>query len=192
MRVTPLASLTKRIRVMRMRDETGPRSSKDKGSEGHARNSALCAPEGAREMGTETEKVETENCLGTDARARARAAQAPTGWAASWVGTMCENTAHTHTHTLYLNTRGGYDRSPQASAGTPEGRVDSCTRSRLARPAARAIWRSLHALLKALLGSVLRSSSCACNQVQVCLEITRDPFAVDRPPSPNFRGNFQL
>ena len=66
MRVTPLASLTKRIRVMRMRDETGPRSSKDKGSEGHARNSALCAPEGAREMGTETENVETENCLGTE------------------------------------------------------------------------------------------------------------------------------
>ena len=48
---------------MRMRDETGPRSSKDKGSEGHARNSALCAPEGAREVGTETENVETENCL---------------------------------------------------------------------------------------------------------------------------------
>ena len=66
MRVTPLASLTKRIRVMRMRDETGPRSSKDKGSEGHARNSAQSAPEGAREMGTETENVETENCLGTE------------------------------------------------------------------------------------------------------------------------------
>ena len=51
---------------MRMRDETGPRSSKDKGSEGHARNSALCAPEGAREMGTETENEETANCLGTE------------------------------------------------------------------------------------------------------------------------------
>ena len=44
----PLAGLTKRIRVMGMRDETGPGTSKGKGSEGHARNSALCAPEGAR------------------------------------------------------------------------------------------------------------------------------------------------
>ena len=66
MRVTPLAGLTRRIRVMGMRDETVPWTSKGKGSEGHARNSALCAPEGAREMGTETEKVETENCLGTE------------------------------------------------------------------------------------------------------------------------------
>ena len=62
----PLAGLTKRIRVMGMRDETGPGTSKGKGSEGHARNSALCAPEGAREMGTETDNEETENCLGTE------------------------------------------------------------------------------------------------------------------------------
>ena len=47
----PLAGLTKRIRVMGMRDETGPGTSKGKGSEGHARNSALCAPEGARRNG---------------------------------------------------------------------------------------------------------------------------------------------
>ena len=47
----PLAGLTKRIRVMGMRDETGPGTSKGKGSEGHARNSALCAPEGARGKG---------------------------------------------------------------------------------------------------------------------------------------------
>ena len=66
MRVTPLAGLTKRIRVMGMRDETRPGTSKGKGSEGHARNSALCAPEGAREMGTETENEETANCLGTE------------------------------------------------------------------------------------------------------------------------------
>ena len=40
----PLAGLTKRIRSKGMRDETGPGTSKGKGSEGHARNSALCAP----------------------------------------------------------------------------------------------------------------------------------------------------
>ena len=46
MRVTPLAGLTKRIRVMGMRDETGPGTSKGKGSEGHARNSAQAAAAG--------------------------------------------------------------------------------------------------------------------------------------------------
>ena len=40
----PLAGLTKRIRSKGMRDETGPGTSKGKGSGGHARNSALCAP----------------------------------------------------------------------------------------------------------------------------------------------------
>ena len=46
MRVTPLAGLTKRIRVMGMRDETVPGTSKGKGSEGHARNSAQAAAAG--------------------------------------------------------------------------------------------------------------------------------------------------
>ena len=42
----PLAGLTKRIRSMGMRDETGPGTSKGKGSEGHARNSAQAAAAG--------------------------------------------------------------------------------------------------------------------------------------------------
>ena len=62
----PLAGLTKRIRVMGMRDETGPGTSKGKGSEGHARNSALCAPEGARENGYTRSGNGKRNCLGTE------------------------------------------------------------------------------------------------------------------------------
>ena len=65
MRVTPLAGLTKRIRVMGMRDETGPGTSKGKGSEGHARNSAQSAPEGAHRNGSQSEKRK-EICLGTE------------------------------------------------------------------------------------------------------------------------------
>ena len=60
----PLAGLTKRIRSKGMRDETGPGTSKGKGSEGHARNSALSAPEGARRNGDVKRKRKTKTALG--------------------------------------------------------------------------------------------------------------------------------
>ena len=62
----PLAGLTKRIRSKGMRDETGPGTSKGKGSEGHARNSALCAPEGARRnTGTRSALQSYTQCYNT-------------------------------------------------------------------------------------------------------------------------------